>query len=66
MAPIPTERSLALGHQASKKDGDFEAQLVGTDGEDNPVQLLVNDPPKYSVSLPVNRLKGVSGRLLYG
>jgi putative transposase len=44
--------------------GDFEAQLVGMDGEDNHVHLLVNYPPEHSVSSLVNSLKGVSSRLL--
>jgi putative transposase len=43
---------------------DFDAQLVGMDGEDNHVHLLVNYPPKHSVSSLVNSLKGVSSRLL--
>ena len=30
------------------------------DGEDNHVRLLVNYPPKHSVSALVNSLKGVS------
>ena len=41
---------------------DFEAQLVEISGQDN--HLLVNDPPKHSVSSLVNSLKGVSSRLL--
>jgi len=43
---------------------DFEGQLVEMDGEDNHVHLLVNYPPKHSVSALVNSLKGVSSRLL--
>ena len=43
---------------------DFEAQLVETSGQDNHVPLLLNDPPKHSVSSLVNSLKGVSSRLL--
>ncbi|PYT40882.1 MAG: IS200/IS605 family transposase [Acidobacteria bacterium] len=43
---------------------DFEAQLVEMDGEDNHVHLLVNYPPKHSISALVNSLKGVSSRLL--
>ncbi len=39
---------------------DFEAQLVQMDGESNHVHLLVNYPPKVSVWLLVNSLKGVS------
>jgi putative transposase len=34
------------------------------DGEDSHVHLLVNYPPKHSVSSLVNGLKGVSSRLL--
>jgi putative transposase len=43
---------------------DFESTLVGMDGEDNHVHLLVNYPPKHSVSTLVNSLKGVSSRML--
>jgi putative transposase len=43
---------------------DFEAQLIEVDGEDNHVHLLVNYPPKHSISTLVNSLKGVSSRLL--
>lgn len=43
---------------------DFESQLVEMHGEDNHAQLLVNYPPKHSVSSLVNSLKGVSSRLL--
>jgi putative transposase len=43
---------------------DFEAQLVEMNGEVDHVHLLVNYPPKYSVSSLVNSLKGVSSRLL--
>jgi putative transposase len=35
-----------------------------SDGEDNHVHLLVNYPPKVSISTLVNSLKGVSSRLL--
>jgi len=48
----------------SKVCRDFEAQLVEMDGEDNHVHLLVNYPPKRSISALVNSLKGVSSRLL--
>ena len=44
--------------------GDFEAQLVEFNGEADHVHLLVNYPPKVSVSKLVNSLKGVSSRLL--
>lgn len=43
---------------------DFEATLVEFNGEDDHVHLLVNYPPKVSVSALVNSLKGVSSRLL--
>lgn len=43
---------------------DFASQLVEMDGEDNHVHLLVNYPPKHSVSSLVNSLKGVSSRRL--
>ncbi len=41
---------------------DFEAQLIECDGESDHVHLLVNYPPKISVSKLVNSLKGVSSR----
>jgi putative transposase len=43
---------------------DFEAQLVEMNGEAEHVHLLINYPPKHSVSSMVNSLKGVSSRLL--
>ncbi|HQV23010.1 MAG: IS200/IS605 family transposase [Moraxellaceae bacterium] len=43
---------------------DFEAELVEFDGEDDHVHLLINYPPKVSVSSLVNSLKGVSSRLI--
>ena len=42
---------------------DFEAELVEFDGEKDHVHLLINYPPKVSVSRLVNSLKGVSSRL---
>jgi putative transposase len=42
----------------------FEAGLVEFDGEDDHVHLLVNYPPKVSVSALVNSLKGVSSRMI--
>jgi putative transposase len=44
--------------------GDFEAQLVEFEGEQDHVHLLVNYPPKIAISRLVNSLKGVSSRLL--
>jgi putative transposase len=43
---------------------DFAAELVEFDGEDDHVHLLVNYPPKVSVSVLVNSLKGVSSRMI--
>ena len=43
---------------------DFEADLVQFDGEHDHVHLLVNYPPKVSVSVLVNSLKGVSSRMI--
>ena len=43
---------------------DFESTLIEMDGQDNHVHLLVNYPPKHSISTLVNSLKGVSSRLL--
>lgn len=43
---------------------DFEAELVEFDGEKDYVHLLINYPPKVSVSRLVNNLKGVSSRLI--
>ena len=43
---------------------DFEAQLVEFEGEDDHVHLLVNYPPKVSISKLVNSLKGVSSRMI--
>ena len=43
---------------------DFEATLAEMDGEDDHVHLLVEYPPKVSVSGLVNSLKGVSSRML--
>jgi putative transposase len=43
---------------------DFEAALTEFDGEQDHVHLLINYPPKTSISKLVNSLKGVSSRLL--
>src|SRR6202790_178111 len=53
-----------LRHIFSKVCTDFEAVLVQMDGETNHVHLLVNYPPKVSVSSLVNSLKGVSSRMI--
>ena len=43
---------------------DFEAELVEFDGENDHVHLLVNYPPKVSISKLVNSLKGVPSRMI--
>jgi putative transposase len=43
---------------------DFGSLLIEFDGEEDHVHLLVNYPPKVSISKLVNALKGVSSRLL--
>ena len=43
---------------------DFESELIEFDGEKEHVHLLINYPPKVSVSKLVNSLKGVSSRYL--
>ncbi len=43
---------------------DFESRLVEFEGEGDHVHLLVEYPPKVSVSKLVNSLKGVSSRLV--
>jgi putative transposase len=53
-----------LGPVFSSVCKDFEAELVEFDGEDNHVHLLVNYPPKVSISNLVNSLKGVSSRMI--
>ncbi len=40
------------------------AQLIACDGEADHVHLLIEYPPKHSVSVLVNALKGTSSRLL--
>lgn len=42
----------------------FESELIEMDGEKDHVHLLVNYPPKVSVSKLVNSLKGASSRVL--
>nr|WP_224788616.1 transposase [Pandoraea terrae] len=42
----------------------FESERVESDGQDDHVHLRVNCPPKVFVSSPVNRLRGVSIRMI--
>ena len=44
--------------------GQFDSSLEEFDGEADHVHLLINFPPKVSVSKLVNSLKGVSSRIL--
>jgi len=48
----------------SKICEDFEAVLVESDGERDHVHLLINYPPKVSISKLVNSLKGASSKRL--
>jgi putative transposase len=43
---------------------DFEAELIEFEGEEDHVHLLVRYPPKVSLSMLVNHLKGKSSRFL--
>jgi putative transposase len=43
---------------------DFESDLIEFEGEDDHVHLLVNYPPKVSVSKLVNSLKGISSLMI--
>jgi putative transposase len=43
---------------------DFGSELVEFEGEDEHVHLLVNYPPKVSVSSLVNSLRGMSSRMI--
>ena len=42
----------------------FETELVEMNGENEHIHLLLNYPPKVSISKLVNSLKGVSSRLI--
>ena len=53
-----------LRHIFSKVCTDFASRLVQLHGASNHVHLLVNYPPKVSVSSLVNSLKGVSSYVL--
>ena len=43
---------------------DFETEIVEMNGESEHIHLLLNYPPKVSISKLVNSLKGVSSRLI--
>jgi putative transposase len=53
-----------LGEVSGKVCDDFGAGLVEFNGEDDHVRLLIEYPPKVTVSALVNSLKGVSARRL--
>jgi putative transposase len=53
-----------LGEIFANVCSDFEARLVEFKGEKDHVHLLVEYPPKISISTLVNSLKGVSSRLI--
>ncbi|WP_398956305.1 IS200/IS605 family transposase [Streptomyces sp. GC420] len=57
------DRHLTRCEEITRAAGeDFEAEPVESNGEANHVHLLVNFPPKVTVSSVVNSLKGVSSR----
>ncbi|MGK7894599.1 MAG: IS200/IS605 family transposase, partial [Xenococcus sp. (in: cyanobacteria)] len=43
---------------------DFESEIIEINGESEHIHLLLNYPPKVSISKLVNSLKGVSSRLI--
>lgn len=43
---------------------DFDSELIELDGEHDHVYLLINYPPKVSISKLVNSLKGASSRMI--
>ena len=53
-----------LGQVFASVGADVGAELVGLDGEDDHVHLLVAYPPHVAVARLVNSLKGVSARRL--
>ena len=48
----------------SKVCAAMDCELLACDGEEDHVHLLVEHPPKHSVSVLVNALKGTSSRML--
>jgi putative transposase len=54
----------ALKEIFGKVCSDFDTELIEVDGEKDHIHLLINYPPKVSISYLVNSLKGVSSRLL--
>jgi putative transposase len=58
------EMLVSMKEYMEKVCSDFETTLVEFNGETNHVHLLINYPPKVSISKLVNSLKGVSSRRL--
>ena len=63
-AALTNEMLISMKEYMEKVCSDFECTLEEFNGEKNHVHLLVNYPPKVSVSKLVNSLKGVSSRRL--
>jgi REP-associated tyrosine transposase len=61
---LTAEHLEALREVFTSVCGDFGAELVEMEGEDDHVQLLVAYPPTIAVARLVNSLKGVSARRL--
>lgn len=61
---LTTEHHARLREIFSDVAADFESDLRECDGEHDHVHLLIDYPPKVSISKLVNSLKGVSSRLL--
>lgn len=63
-AALTNEMLISMKAYMEKVCADFECTLEEFNGEKNHVHLLVNYPPKVSISKLVNSLKGVSSRRL--
>ena len=53
-----------LGNIFRKVCKSMDVVLVEFNGENDHIHLLVNYPPKISISILVNRLKGISSRMV--
>lgn len=63
-AALTNEMLISMKKYMEKVCSDFECTLEEFNGEKNHVHLLINYPPKVSISKLVNSLKGVSSRRL--
>jgi putative transposase len=61
---LTNEMLISMKGYMEKVCADFESTLEEFNGEKNHVHLLINYPPKVSISKLVNSLKGVSSRRL--